>query len=535
MRHVDQYRREENTMKKALLVILVCLFALPITLICGGQKADAGQKLIWARESEYDNLDPHLVYDVSRIASRLNLYDGLYRWQNNPPEIVPWVAEAYEVSSDGLRWTFKLRKGVKFHDGSEVTAEAVKYSMNRILALGQGAARLFLPIIKIDTTRVLDKYSVEFNLTKSFSPFLSIVPEIHIVNPKICKAHEVKNDWGSTWLASHEAGSGSYELTQYDPAVGFTMTRFKDHFLGWEGKHVDEVEFRTIREFASKLLALKKGEIHAIDSFSLPRDQIDKLKKDPDIKVLREPAMRIAIIEMHNQRPPMNDVHVRRAISYAFDYEGSIKSVMGDKVTRNPGPIPINMWGAPPDLKGYEYDLEKAKKELALAKTKIDRPLTYHAILGGPTAKATGVVLQNGLAQIGIKLNIVQETWPVLTGKAKKIETSPDMWSHSVSTYYPDPNNWIGEMYRIPNKGSWKSSSWYNNPKVDSMLSEALKIVDVGKRKKIYEEASHIVVKEAASIWVYNTEWYGPFRKNVHGIRYCPIGLGQEARWIYMD
>ncbi len=524
-------------MKRYLFLILISLFVLPIAFN-GGQreaKAGEGQRFIWARGPAFDNLDPHLVFDVSRVASRINLYDGLYRWQNNPPEIVPWVAEGYEASSDGLRWTFKLRKGVKFHDGSEVTAEAVKYSIDRLLTLGQGSARLFLPIMKIGTTRVVDKYSVEFNLTKSYAPFLSIIPEIHIVNPKILKAHEVGNDWGSKWLSKNEAGSGSYMLASYDPAVGFTMTRFRDHFMGWEGKHVDEVEIRSIAEVATKVLALQKGEIHAMDGYSLPSEQIDKLKKDPGINIFKEASMRTFIIQLHNQRPPLNDVHVRRAISYAFDYDGFIQSVMGGKVSRNPGPIPVNMWGAPQDLKGYEYNLEKAKKELALAKTKIDRPLKYHALIGPPASKSAGLILQNGLAQIGIKLDIVEEPWPVLTGNAGKIEKAPDMWSHWVSTYYPDPNNWIGEMYRAASHGSWKASSWYDNPSVDEMLNKALKSVDVGERKKLYEMASHQVVKDAASIWIYNTDWYGPFRKNVKGIKFSPIGSGQECRWIYLE
>lgn len=527
-------------MKKRLSIILIGLLTATMALISGeftanAQEAAKGKKFIWAREAVFDNLDPHLVYDVSRIASRLNLYDGLYRWQNNPPEIVPWVAEGLQISEDGLIWTFKLRKGVTFHDGSEVTAEAVKYSMERLLALGQGAAPLFKEVVGKGSTRVIDPYTVEFTLSKPFSPFLSIVPELHIVNPALCKAHENGNDWGSKWLASNEAGSGSYQLTAYDPAVGFTMKRFEDHFLGWEGRHVDEVEIRVIREVASKVLALQKGEVHAMDGYSLPPEQIDKLLKDPNIQIFKEASMRTFVVQIHNQRPPLNDVHVRRAISYAFDYEGFIKSVMGGKVSRNGGPIPCNMWGAPQDLKGYEYNLEKAKKELSLAKVKIDRPLKFHAIIGPPSAKSAGLILQNGLAQIGIKLDVVEETWPVLTGKAGKMDTAPDMWPHWVSTYYPDPNNWIGEMYLSARRGSWKASSWYDNPKVDDMLNQALKVVNMEERKALYEEASRLVVEDAASLWIYNTDWYGPFRKNVRGVRFCPIGSGQECRWIYLE
>jgi peptide/nickel transport system substrate-binding protein len=305
--------------------------------------------------------------------------------------------------------------------------------------------------------------------------------------------------------------------------------------LGWKGRHVEEVEFRVIMEVASKVLALKKGEVQAMDGYSLPPEQIDTLMKDPNINMLKEASMRTFVVQIHNQRPPLNDVHVRRAISYAFDYEGFIKSVMGGKVTRNPGPIPNNMWGAPKDLKGYEYDLKKAKKELALAKTKIDRPLKFHALIGAPAAVSAGIILQNGLAQIGVKLDVIKETWPVLTGKARKIETTPDMWVHWVSTYYPDPNNWIGEMYLSANRGSWKASSWYTNPKADDLLNRALKVVSIDERKKLYEEASRLIVDDAASLWVYNTDWYGPLRKNVKGLRFCPIGSGQECRWIYLE
>lgn len=522
-------------MKKLFPVIIVALLVFATIFTCGDKKIKAAEKFIWAREAVFDNLDPHLIYDVSRIANRLNLYDGLYRWQDNPPKIVPWLAEGYEVSADGLKWTFKLRKGVKFHDGRELTAEAIKYSIERLIALGQGAASLFKPLIKEGTTRVVDKYTVEFNLTKPFSPFLSIIPELHIVNPTLCKANEVGNDWGSKWLSSHEAGSGSYQLVSYDPAVGFTMARFKDHFIGWKGKHVDVVEIRVIREVASKVLALQKGEVHAMDGYSLPSEQINKLMKDPNINIFKEASMRTFVVQIHNQRPPLNDVHVRRAISYAFDYDGFIKSVMGGKVSRNPGPIPSNMWGAPKDLKGYEYNLEKAKKELSLARVKITRPLKFHAIIGPPSAKSAGLILQNGLAQIGVKLDVVEETWPVLTGKATKMDTSPDMWPHWVSTYYPDPSNWIGEMYWSANFGSWKASSWYNNPKADEMLGRALKVVDIDERRRLYEEASRIIVEDAASLWIYNTDWHGPFRKNVRGVRFCPIGSGQECRWIYLE
>ena len=520
-------------MRKVFIGVFVFFILFPIAFSYGQGKA-AGEKMIWARETQFDNLDPHLVFDMSRIASRLNLYDALYRWQGNPPEIVPWLAEGYKVSEGGLKWTFKLRKGVKFHDGSELTAEAVQFSIERLLSLGQGASSLFSLVIKKGTTRVIDKFTVEFSLSKPYSPFLTFVPELYIVNPKICKANEVDNDWGSKWLAGHEAGSGCYQLSSYNAAVGFTITRFKGHFMGWKGKHVDEVEFRTIREIASKVLALQKGEIHSTDSW-LPAEQIDKLQKDPNINVLREPSMRLFVLAMHCQRPPFDDVHIRKAISYAFDYEGFIKEVMGGKVSRNPVPVPMNLWGAPKDVKGYEYNLEKAKQELAMAKTKIDRPIQFAANVNIATFKQAGLILQNGLSQLGIKLDVIEDTWPVLTGRATKIETSPDMWGYTISTFYPDPNNWIGEMYNSANHGMWKSSSWYKNPKVDELLNKALIVVGKEERRKLYEDACRLVVEDAPALFIYNTDWYGPFRKNIKGVKFSPLNDGQDCRFIYME
>jgi peptide/nickel transport system substrate-binding protein len=514
----------------AVIALVLCVLHIDANSVMAA--GDTGKVFVWGRESEYDNLDPHLIYDNSRVGNRVNMYDTLYRWVDNPPELIPWLAESYQVSGEGKKWAFKLRKGIKFHDGSEMTAEDVVYSMERQLALGQGAAPLLKTILDPGTTRAVDKYTVEFNLKKPYAPFISIIPALNIVNPRILKAHEKDKDWGSGWLSSHEAGSGSYQLVDYNPAVGFTMKKFDDHFLGWKGPHFEVVKFKTVREVASRVLALQAGEVDAVDGYLLS-EQLEKLEKDPNIKVITEPSMRTFLIYMNNQKPPLTDVHVRRAISYAFDYDGFIKGVLKGKVSRNCGPIPGNLWGAPKDLKCYEYNIEKAKKELAQAKVKVDRPLVIHTNIAYTLTKDAALILQNGLAQLGIELKIEEKTWPTLTANTAKMETTPDMYTVWVSTYYPDPNNWIGEAYNSSQAGTWKSGSWYKNPKMDEILDKALLSTDQGERRKLYEEASRILVDEAVDIFIYNTNWNGPFRKDVMGIRFCPVSNGQEVRWMY--
>ena len=175
-----------------------------------------------------DILDPHVKYDGSTTAFSLNLYDNLLRYQGNPPEIVPWLAETYESTDAGRTWVFHLRRGVTFHDGSALTAEAVRFSFARVLALGKAPAGVFKRMgLTVEQIQVRDPYTVEFKLAQPFGPFLAAIPVVAIVNPAVIQAHEQNGDWAEPWLAQHEAGSGSYQLVKFDASTGFTMERYE--------------------------------------------------------------------------------------------------------------------------------------------------------------------------------------------------------------------------------------------------------------------------------------------------------------------
>src|SRR3954471_24525904 len=158
------------------------------------------------------NLDPHQVYDVPMQGIMLNAYDNLYRYENDPPQIVPWLAESHTVSDDGLTWEFKLKPNVKFHDGSPLTAEDVVYSFQRVLALALAPSSAFLKILKPENITAPDPLTVRFKLETSYAPFFAAIPSISIVNPRIIKANEKNGDWAKSWLASNGAGSGAYKI-----------------------------------------------------------------------------------------------------------------------------------------------------------------------------------------------------------------------------------------------------------------------------------------------------------------------------------
>src|SRR6185503_5517194 len=268
-----------------LVLALASLAALPSAAI-------AQTRFVFANESPYDTMDPHAAFDVGRVAIRLNLYDGLYRWLDNPPKLEPWLAESHTISPDGLTYTFKLRHGAKFHDGTEITAEDVRYSAERILALKKGAAALLATMIAPGSTKAIDRYTVQFTLAKPAAIFLAVVPEVHVVNAALLKKNEKDGDWGAAWLTSNDAGSGSNMLWRYDRAVGFSAKRFPGHFLPWGAKYIDEIEFRLVKEDNTRVLGMIKGDYQGTGGY-LPNDQVKRLREAPNVKILEQESMRI--------------------------------------------------------------------------------------------------------------------------------------------------------------------------------------------------------------------------------------------------
>jgi len=496
--------------------------------------AAAESRFVFANESDYDTVDPHATFDVGRVAVRLNVYDGLMRWQRNPAVLEPWAAESYTISPDGLKYRFRLRAGITFHDGREMKAEDVVYSLNRILAVGKGAASLFKQMIESGAAKALDDYTVEFTLKKPSAIFLAVVPEIHIVNAALVKGHESGGDWGQAWLSKHSAGSGAYAIAEFDPAIGFVAKRFADHFKGWGPKWLDVIEFRAVKDTNTRVLGLLRNDFQGIGGY-LETDQLNRIRADGNAQVLEAESMRVMMAQFNMTRAPTNDVHVRRAISYAFDYDGFNNGILGGLVERNPTPLPNTMWGVPGDVKGYSFDIAKAKAELGEAKAAVDRPIELAFLTGFQQSEQAAELLQNGLTKIGLPSKVVGYPWPTIVDKFKDGNTTPDVSIYWISTYYADPHNWVGEMFSSSTAGTFKNAAHYQNARVDALLDKALSSTDHAERAKLYEEVTRIVVDEAAGLWIYNTKWYGPYARSLKGIVFCPVGSAQEMRTAYYE
>jgi peptide/nickel transport system substrate-binding protein len=492
-------------------------------------------ELIWA-DNLPGSLDPHALSDVPMQGYMINVYDTLYVNKGNPPKLEPWLATGHTVSDDGLTVTFRLHEGVKFHDGSPLTSEDVVWSFRRLLTIKKGPASAFLAVLDADGISAPDPTTVVFKLKAPYAPFLSATPLVAILNRKLLEAKVKDNDWGQAWLASNSAGSGCYILdsSTYQPVQQIDLKRNRDQFMGWNHNKtpIEIVRRRNILETTTRVNALIKGEVDCTDSY-LPPDQVDRVLASTTATVSKDQSMRVMVLRMNNKKAPFDNLNFRLALSHAFNYKGFIDGVLKGYAVRNAGPIPVNLWGAPKDLTPYEFNLDKAKDFLAKAKAEgapVDREIEIQIQQHLAQTTQAAQILQQGLRKIGVNLKIVANLWPQLVSSTAKAETTPDMWAHWVSSYFIDPENWIGQMYDSQFHGTWKASCWYKNDKVDGLLRDARRLHDQSKRQALYEEASRIVVADAADIWIYNAVELRGLSKRVQGFQFSPIGSGADFR-----
>lgn len=515
-------------------------FVLLACALAAAPAAAQQRPLVWG-DTLPATLDPHAVFDVPSQFILLNIYDGLYRYQGNPPELVPWLAERHSVSEDGLTWEFVLREGAKFHDGSPITAEDVAYSFRRLLAMNRGPAGAFTPVLKAENVSAPDPRTARFVLSRPFAPFLSAMPLVGIVNPRAVGPNERNNDWGTEWLAANGAGSGAYRMdpATYRPRTSLDLSRFPDHFMGWShnGKPIDEVRSRPVLETSTRVLALLRGEIDATDSY-LPTDQVERVDRNNRTRVAKDESMRVFTLRMNNRKPPFDNRDARLCFAHAFNYGGFNDVILKGLVIRNGGPNPNNLWGNPEGLQPYAFDLNRAREHCERARAAgapIGREIEIHIQNELEQTAQAAQMFQADLRRVGVNLKIVPNTWPGITGATGRAETTPDMWVHWISTYFVDPENWIGQTYDSRFHGTWKASAWYKNEAVDELLGRARASLDRAERERLYQEATRLVVADSPDIWVYNTVNLRGLSRRVQGYRFSPVGSGGELRSMWLE
>lgn len=497
--------------------------------------------LVWGSTVDV-SLDPHTQLNVPAFFIKVNVYDSLYeyRLKDGIPEAIPVLATQVDASEGGAVWDVMLRDDANFHDGSPVEAEDVVYSFQRLVGLRAGAAPIFSTFIDPDGITAVSPTHVRFQLKQPYGPFIATLPLVPIVNKELVESHTVDGDWGRKWLATNAAGSGPYKPIDgtFVPQQKLDLEWNPDYFRGWpQEEPMKLVYMRYLAENSVQYLALEKGEIDATHSY-VPPDQFQRFHDAANVTLSIEPTLRTYLIRMHNQRPPFDNLDYRKAISCAFPYELFIDKVLLGNADRNGGPIPKQLWGNPDDLEAYPFDLEKAKEHLERARAAgapVDREIEYVALVGLDETVQTAQLLQSQLRRLGIKMKISRLLWANVVASTQKMETSPDIWAHWATSYYVDPDNFVGTFYAKATHGSQRGSSWYDNPEVDAMIVKARSLQDQAEREPLYEEISRRLVAEAVDIWIYNGKVNRGVRNRLKGYEPPGVGDGVDLRTMWVE
>ncbi|PHQ37896.1 peptide ABC transporter substrate-binding protein [Halorubrum persicum] len=459
------------------------------------------------------SIDPMKGSDNLETIFLHNVYDPLlYYTDTTPPELKNWLAEDYSISEDGQTYTFQLQPDAVFHNDDPVTASDVKYSVQRMMDMQQGFSWMWEGILSPENVEVVNETTVEMTTNEVFAPFLYTLPFLFIVNEEQVKANATSDgqygdhgDYGSAWLEENDAGSGPYKFSSRERKRDISLEKNNDWWSefphgqsGYEAVTIDMVQ-----ETATAAGRMREGAEMA-DQW-LPLQTYKDLASEDGVRVHAKATFNPFYIYMHTQREPLSDIHVRRAISYAFDYEAALNDIMSGDSDHLNGPLPSAMWSHTDNLETYSQNLDQAQAELDKSDyTASDIDLNYTYVSGLTVEQNMGLLLQSNLQELGGTVSVNKAPWSNITEMATSKESTPDMLAVYLSFSYADPDTFLYPAWHSSSHGSWTSASWYQNDQVDQLLEDARRTITQEDRIPIYEEAQQVIAEEAPALFIMN-------------------------------
>jgi peptide/nickel transport system substrate-binding protein len=510
---------------RTLLSILLTLSA--VVPVSAFERVGDKKILVFVGRQEVPTIDPSVKYDWSIRMMQQALYDGLVKYVGNPPEIVPWLAERWEVSPDARTWTFHLVKNARFHNGDPVTAEAVRWSFARTLKLNQGPAWMLSDFLKEDGIKVVNDHTIQFTLTQSYSPFLSFVPWWYVMNPKQVLANEQGGDLGQKWLTDNAAGSGPFKIKRWQQGVLYELEAVDGYWKGWPSKdRVGGVIYKLVRESAAQRAALLRGEADIAEGLST--EDYDQVAKMPGIVVPNYPGMTTFGLKMNTQKAPTSDLNLRKAMAHAFDYDSLIKIYNGNAVLQtSPFPNATRGYAAVPGFP--RQDLAKAKEFLAKsAYPNGGIELEYVYVQSLEEERKMGLVLIDNLGKLNIKVKMVPLTWPNMVARAAKVETSPDLLAVFTTPVSTDPDA-VAYQYHKNSWGKYYGSHFYQNADLWGTIERARTLARWEERAPLYAEIQRKIAADQPEIFgmLANRRW--GIRDHVKGFQFSPVRFTGEV------
>lgn len=465
------------------MIVKRTLIGILASLALGGFGAGVAQSITMAMSAQPETLDPHATAATSSFQVMRSIYDTLVE-VDRKGAIVPALAEMWEISDDGLQWTFRLRQGVRFHDGSILTSEDVKATLTRLVSdeIASPKANEFAAIVTIETP---DDFTVVLNLSQPSPALLeSLASGWGAILPaaKIAAGHDFGND---------PIGTGPFRLERWVRDSHVELRRFEDHFIG--APQLERVTIRFVADAAVQVQGLLAGEFDIIDSPAAPDH--DLIRQTAGLELVQEPSGLVLVVAINTRRPYLSDVRVRQALNYAIDKEIVLEVAYG-------GGMPVGTFmevGSPwlPEwVAPYPYDPERARALLVEAgvpqnwRLDLVLPQPYVAHINA------GQMVQSMLRAVGIDAQIRIVEWGVWLGEVFRGARDFDLTVIG-HTGKLDPTGRLGSY-----DAAERNYVGFENPRATELLQRAAVSSDWEERRLLYAEVLQIMHEEPPFIYL---------------------------------
>lgn len=505
-------------MKKHMCGGFFILMMLALAMAPLSAASEGGKTIVFALGAEPVTLDPPNQTDNPSEMVVRHVHDNLVEFTEKM-DIVPMLATSWETSKDGLTWTFHLRKGVKFHDGTPFNADIVVFNLKRVTDLAKRTLRtaLYEPFIK--SFEAVDEYTVKIQLKNPFGALLAHFAHGAggMVSPKNYEKYQDK-------LGLHPLGTGPYIFQEWVPGDRIVLKR-NDAY--WKGKpKVEKIVFKPVPEGGARVMMLEAGQADV--AFPVSLIEVERLRKAKGIKVIIGDTGRVIYIGMNNYKKPFTDVRVRRAINYAVDKEAIIASILRGMAKPSKSVLGSLNWGYAP-IKSYPYNLQKARELLAEA----GYPKGFKTSLWTPEGRypmdiQIAEAVAGQLKKVDIEVELRKWEWAAYLANTRK---KPEESTHEMFLlgWAPSTGDADWGIRPLLHSDMWApkgdSRLYYKNPDVDKYLEIGMQTADLEKRKEAYRKAQEILVDEAPWLMLHDMVQTVGIAENLENTTVWPIEI----------
>lgn len=499
--------------------------------------------LVIAKTDEPNSIDPHVHDGWYSVRTHSAVYETLVEmvWdpENEELTIEPLLAEDWEVSDDNLTYTFYLREGITFQDGTPFTSESVKATFERNAELGMRASWQVEPIESIEAP---DDYTVVITLSEPFTPFLMAMSRAYIMNHELIESQD-QGDNAQEYFNENMNGTGPYEFVRWDRESIVEFAAYTDYWRGWDGKHFERIILRHVPEPGTQRLLMEQGEVDF--ALQIQPEDVAALESVPGVVILEGPST--ANFDFaYKIRGVLEDKLVRQALAYTFPYDEAIEALRSGLAQRVYGPFPDGVMGNTEEgLIQYDYDLDRARELLEEAGwtdtdgdgllDKDGEPLSVEVwtVSAVPYEAEAALLWQDPLSDVGVEMNLVEQTSVSTFLNATFNYDSPhDILAWVMSMFIPDPH----DTARRYHTDSWEgvNNSFYGNEEIDAIIDEGARMPNGPEREAHYEELQRIINEDAPHVWVWQERKLIVYQDDIQGYVYNPTDYIREFNYYDM-